>query len=83
MAKNLNIPIQKEAILYLLDKWYRKVDRPLQAVHPRDLLKIIKSMCDYMGIEPHLSPELIDEACQSYFVDSKKMSEKRQNMVNL
>lgn len=84
MAKNLGIPLQKEAVVYLLDKWYRKMNRELQAVHPRDILKIVKSMCDYMGIEPHLTPELIDEACQSYFVDSRKApSEKRQNMVNI
>jgi hypothetical protein len=41
----------------------------MQAVHPRDLLKIISVICDYDSTSLRMTPELIDEACQSYFVD--------------
>jgi predicted ATPase with chaperone activity len=67
-CKRYGIPFDKDAFLYLLQNWYRQQDRVLQAVHPRDLLKTILALCDYEGSKPHLSPELIDEACRSYFV---------------
>jgi len=67
-CKTLNIPFNKDAFLYLLQTWYRQTGRPLQAVHPRDLLKAVLGLCEYLGIPPQLTPELIDEACHSYFV---------------
>jgi hypothetical protein len=69
MAKELNIPFNKDAFVHLLQKWYRQTDRRMQAVQPRDLLKIISVICDYDGTPPRMTPELIDEACRSYFVD--------------
>lgn len=68
MAKNLGIPVQKEAIAYLIQKWYKEPGRDFQAVHPRDILKTIKAICEYVGEPPHLTPQLIDEACRNYFV---------------
>ncbi|MEW5871672.1 MAG: ATP-binding protein [Chloroflexota bacterium] len=69
MAKQLNVPFNKDAFLHLLQKWYREPGRNLQAVHPRDLLNILLELCDYEGSTPRMTPELIDEACMSYFVD--------------
>ncbi|MBN1200552.1 MAG: ATP-binding protein [Anaerolineae bacterium] len=69
VAQALNIPIDKDAFLYLLQKWYRDAGRQMQSVHPRDILKIVVAMCEYEGMTPRLTPQLIDEACQSYFVE--------------
>ena len=69
MAKFYNIPFNKDAFLYLLHKWYREPGRNMQAVHPRDLLRIIVEICEYESTPPRMTPELIDEACFSYFVD--------------
>ena len=63
------VPFDKDGFLYLLKKWYREPRRELQAVHPRDLLKTLVSICSYENIPPRLTPELIDEACHSYFVE--------------
>ena len=70
MAKQLGVPFDKDAFLHLLQKWYREPKRTLQSVHPRDILKIIVSLSEYEGVPPKLTPALIDEACNSYFVDS-------------
>jgi predicted ATPase with chaperone activity len=55
---------------HLLEKWYRQSNRLYQAVHPRDLLKIVRALCEYEGISPQMRPDLMDEACASYFVVS-------------
>lgn len=69
-AQRLGVPLDKEGFFYMLQKWYRDCNRPMQAVHPRDILKIIVAMAEYEGIPPRMTPDAIDAACESYFVDS-------------
>jgi predicted ATPase with chaperone activity len=69
MAKVFNVPFDRDAFMYLLKRWYRDCNRTLQSVHPRDILKTMVAICEYEGLPPQLTPELIDEACESYFVD--------------
>jgi predicted ATPase with chaperone activity len=69
MCQQLGVPLEKDGFMYLLQRWYREVGRTLQAVHPRDLLKIIVAMAEYEGVPPRLTPQFIDEACRSYFVE--------------
>ena len=68
-CKQFGFPFNKDAFLYLLQNWYRQTGRKLQAVHPRDILRTILALCEYEGIPPQLSNNLIDEACQIYFVE--------------
>jgi hypothetical protein len=42
----------------------------MQAVHPRDILNALIAICEYEGIQPRLTPDLLDEACASYFVNT-------------
>lgn len=63
------MPFDKEAFLYLIQHWYRQPGRTFQAVHPRDLIRIMRALCEYDGTPPRMTPELIDAACRSYFVD--------------
>lgn len=53
---------------HLMDKWYRADGRQFQGVHPRDIMTIIIALCNYENREIHLTDELIDEACEIYFV---------------
>lgn len=69
MCDAYGIPFDKETFMYLLQNWYHDNDRVMQAVHPRDLLKAVDSICKYEQLERRLSPQIIDEACQSYFVN--------------
>jgi hypothetical protein len=68
MCQQMNIPFHKESFLHFLQEWYRKTGRVFQAVHPRDILRTVTALCQYEGSPPHLTPQLIDEACESYFV---------------
>lgn len=69
MSKKLGIEFNRDSFVYLLQKWYKEPGRKLQAVHPRDILNIMMTICDYDSSTPRMAPDLIDEACRSYFVD--------------
>ncbi|HLA45875.1 MAG TPA: hypothetical protein VJZ27_20675, partial [Aggregatilineales bacterium] len=64
----LKVPYDEHTFRYLVTEWYQKPGRVFQAVHPRDLIKIMRALCEYEGVKPHMSPDLIDEACRNYFV---------------
>lgn len=70
MCQTLQVPFDRAGFLHLLQKWYREAKRPLQAVHPRDILRTLSAICEYAGAIPLMSPELLDEACSCYFVDT-------------
>jgi predicted ATPase with chaperone activity len=56
---------------HLIAKWYRDDKRQFQAVHPRDIIRNIKSLCLYEGVDLLMTPERVDQACTSYFVKEK------------
>jgi predicted ATPase with chaperone activity len=74
MCKEVGLTFDPWSFDYLLETWYKNQNRELQAVQPRDLLKIVRALCDYEGVTPRLTPNLIDEACHSYFVGSENVS---------
>jgi len=70
-CQSLQVPFDRNGFVHLLQKWYREAKRPMQFVHPRDVLKTLLLICDYTGVPPQMTPELLDEACSCYFVDSE------------
>jgi hypothetical protein len=56
---------------YLQRRHYLPVGRPLRACHPRDLLDQVTALCRYRGIEPVVNREMLDAACEAYFLDDK------------
>lgn len=54
---------------YLIETHYRATGRPFRAVHPRDLIGLITDMGGFEGVQPQLTPEWIDAACASYFME--------------
>lgn len=69
VCNEMNIPFDRNSFAYLLQQWYRKNGRIMQAVHPRDILRTLQALCEYEDLEVKLTPELIDESCSIYFVD--------------
>ncbi len=68
VCRQLGFAYDEKSYDHLLEKWYRNDKREFQAVHPRDLLTIIRALCNYDGSEIHLTQELIDNAGEIYFV---------------
>lgn len=68
-CKQLGVPFDEAALNYLLDRHYQQENRPLRAVHPRDLLSQLIDIANYLGEPPRLTEELIDQAVATYFVE--------------
>jgi predicted ATPase with chaperone activity len=64
-----NIEKDEKALRYVLQEYYIKKNRKLRANHPRDILDQLEDIGSYLGTEPSLSKEQLDQAAESYFVD--------------
>ncbi|RRR74591.1 MAG: ATP-binding protein [Candidatus Viridilinea halotolerans] len=68
VCKGKKIPYSDEGLRHLLQEHYMKVGRDLRSCHPRDICDQILDEAKYRGIPPSMSKELIDRACEAYFV---------------
>ncbi|KAF0110338.1 MAG: ATPase AAA [Chloroflexi bacterium] len=64
----MDVAFDEVSYTHLLEKWYKQQGRQFQAVHPRDIVKNVQSLCMYEGTVPAMTPDRVDEACASYFV---------------
>ncbi len=65
----LNVPFDQNGLVYLLREYYVKPKRELRACHPRDILRTLTGIAKYLDQPATLSPNLIDRACRTYFVE--------------
>jgi hypothetical protein len=70
-CRRRNVPFDTWVLDYLHRVHYVPHGRPFRACHPRDLLDQVTALCRYRGVEPTLTPELLDAACATYFVDEE------------
>lgn len=68
-AAKRSIPYSEEGLRYLVMEHYVKFKRKPRGVHPRDILGKLRDIAHFEGIQPGLSKELIDAACQAYFME--------------
>lgn len=67
LSPKMGFPYDSEAVEYLLEEHYRKVDRPLRSCQPRDLLLQVKNYCTYKGTQRKMTPAAFDFAVSNYF----------------
>jgi len=67
LAERLGIEYRQEPVDYLIERHYRRANRPFRFCHPRDLLLQIRNFCAYHNRAPVLSNDAIDLACENYF----------------
>jgi len=58
-------------VQYLQRRHYEPTGRPLRACHPRDLIEQVIALSRYRNIRPVLTREMLDRACQTYFVEEE------------
>jgi len=68
VCKAKKIPYSDDQLRYLIQEHYLKVRRDLRACHPRDLCDQILDEAKYRNVAPAMTKELIDRACEAYFV---------------
>jgi hypothetical protein len=69
-----NLRFHEVMVAYLHRRHYRPYGRPLRACQPRDLLDQIVALCRFRGQEPVVTRELLDAACEAYFLDDPEAS---------
>lgn len=69
VAGSKGVQYSDEGLAYLLQEWYIKPQRKMRASHPRDLCDQIVDISRYLGVEPTMSKEMLDQAAESYFVE--------------
>jgi predicted ATPase with chaperone activity len=69
MADVKRIPFDEKGLAYLLQEWYIKRNRKLRSNHPRDILEQLLDIASYLNMDPVMSKDLLDRACESYFVE--------------
>jgi hypothetical protein len=69
ISKARGLPYDDRMLAYLLQEWYIKRNRPLRAVHPRDLIDQMRDISGYLGVPFEMSKDLLDRACEAYFVE--------------
>lgn len=59
-------------IEYLMKRYYQPRALQLRACHPRDIIEQVLDRCRFQGRQPAITRELLDAACESYFLDEQK-----------
>jgi predicted ATPase with chaperone activity len=72
VCRQRRIEYDQKGVDYMIEKWYRPHRRPFRMCQPRDLLEQMTSIAKYNMERVNFSPDLIDAACQTYFITSEK-----------
>lgn len=67
LAPKMGFQYDADAVDYLVENHYRKVDRPFRSCQPRDLLLQVKNYCTYKGLPRKMTPASFDFAVGNYF----------------
>jgi predicted ATPase with chaperone activity len=68
------IAYSDEGAKYLVEQYYNQTGRDLRGCHPRDLVDLMEDITRFYGEAPALTPEWIDLASASYFVDTDDLA---------
>jgi predicted ATPase with chaperone activity len=73
-CRDLEATAEPGLVERMLESYYRPNNIPLRGCHPRDLIKQALSLAAYLGRPAHLTPDLLQAACNSYFVNDREVS---------
>ncbi|MBI4477764.1 MAG: ATP-binding protein [Acidobacteria bacterium] len=63
-----SLPFKPAIVEYLMREYYEPRALKRRACHPRDLIEQVMALARFQGREPSLARDLVDAACQSYFL---------------
>lgn len=68
VCQQREIPLDQQAAMYLVDRYYAQTGRGFKGCHPRDIVDLVADICSYHGETPAFTMRHLDAACHSYFV---------------
>lgn len=69
VSKAKGLPYSDEVVDYFVSKHMRPKNRPFRGCLPRDILELVLDSCRYNQTPITITPQLLDDAAQAYFVD--------------
>jgi hypothetical protein len=73
----VDVAFTADAVSYIYRRFYERLGIEPRACHPRDILDHLADVARYLDVERVLTPELIERACESYFLSSEHPQEVR------
>ncbi len=67
VCNELNVPYTEKGLDYLLHEHHYKEGKPLFACIPRDIIGQVNDLARFDGVQPELSPDMLDWAWNNYF----------------
>lgn len=64
---------------YIIQKYYRRVNRPLRACDPRDITDLIMDHCSFNDLPHHINREIFDTIASIYMRDLQSSGGKTKN----
>jgi predicted ATPase with chaperone activity len=71
------ITFVQAGVEHVYREYYGKRGIPPRSCHPRDILDHLCDVARFLEVEPHVNRELLDRACESYFLDVATLGEAR------
>jgi len=65
------VPFDADLVQEMLDAYFRPRRIPLRGCQPRDLIEQALAVAEYAGQPRRLTPELLERACSSYFLEDQ------------
>ncbi|MCI2392964.1 ATPase [Aliiroseovarius sediminis] len=73
VAKKKGMPLSQDALVHLLKTKYPTIDNIYANYQPVFLVDQMLSICDFEGMAPQMTPELIDRAWENMFVKEEEI----------
>lgn len=70
VCNSKRVEFDTRGVDYLIEKWYKPTGRPFRMCQPRDILDQMMSIAKYNMERVNFSPDLIDAACATYFIQA-------------
>lgn len=74
VAKAKKMPLDEATLVYLMTKKYAEIDFVYANYHAPFLIDQMLAVCRYEGVDPHMTPELIDRAWSNLFVEQSEFA---------
>jgi len=69
VCESKGVAYNDQGLAYLIQEHYLKHNRPRRGCHPRDIVDQLADIARYLNVPAVLSKDLIDRACEAYFVE--------------